>query len=286
MVKQYVITRLINNNVVFSTDASGNEIILFGKAIGFQKKKGDKVSEAEIVKIFEASDAKQKNYLTNLVESIQSVYIDLAAQIIGLFEERMQVKVNDMMYISLSDHISNAVANKKEGFELRLDILEEIKQIYLEEFLIARKGLDLIEEQTGVRLREDEAGFIVLHYVNSRGKEFRSDAKFQILFQDKIIRDIEEYFQITLNRSSLHYTRFLTHLNFMAARIHDKEMLVDSQSQIYQMLLERYPHLKGCIDKNAKTIHDEFQVEITEDEKSYLAIHILNMLKSLRKGDR
>lgn len=75
------------------------------------------------------------------------------------------------MNISLSDHISNAVTNKKEGLDVPLGILLEIKSAYAEEFKIATRGLDIIKEFTGVQLSEHEAGYIVLHYINSMGKQ-------------------------------------------------------------------------------------------------------------------
>ena len=167
--KEYKITKLINNNVVFAIGDDAKEVILFGKAIGFNKKKDDVVSENQIIKIFESSNEKEKNFLSNLVEDIDSKYIDLASQIISMFEKELNVKTNDMMLVSLSDHISNAVRNEKEEFHVPLDILEQLIGLYPKEYKIAKRGLELIKEETGVQLHNDEAGFIVLHYINNRG---------------------------------------------------------------------------------------------------------------------
>lgn len=286
VVKQYQITKLINNNVVFSVDDEQNEIIIFGKGIGFGKKRGDIIDNARIIKVFEACNAKEKNYLINLVEDIQPLYIDIAAKIITLFETKLNSKVNDMMNISLSDHISNAVANKKEGFELSLDILQEVKNIYPKEFMIAKEGLKLIQFETNVTLSEDEAGYIVLHYINSQGKSFRSDAKFRLLFQEKIIHEIESTLKVSLDRSSLYYTRFLTHLSFLAARIHDDELLHEGNSSVYQIFINQYPELRLCVEMSTKTIYEEFHVQINDEEKGYLAIHINNMIKSLKRKEQ
>lgn len=284
MAKQYQITKLINNNIVFSQNEGGEEIILFGKAIGFGKKKGDVVEESQVLKAFSAVNQKEKNFIVNLVEDISPVYINIASEIISLFESRLQVEVNDMMLISLSDHISNAVQNKKEGIELPLDIIQEVKSIYPREFLTANEGLDCIEKNVGVRLGEDEAGYIVLHYINAQGKAFRSDAKYRLLFQEKLITNIEEYYHMKLDRSSLYYTRFLTHLSFLAARIHDGEILSPENSTIYKMIIAQYPDLEGCVREGARIIYNELNVEINDEEKGYLAIHIKNMLKSMQKG--
>lgn len=201
----YIISKLINNNIVFSTDASGDEIILFGKAIGFGKKRGDAVPADQVLRVFRAASGQERKFLTNLVEDIDSVYIDLAGEITALFEQQLQIKVNDILLISLSDHISNAVFNKKEGLDVPLDILPQIIGIYPVEYAIARQGLDLIEERTGVRLSPDEAGYIVLHYINCQGKGYRGDGKYRLLFQEKMVQNVEDYYHVTLNRSSLYY---------------------------------------------------------------------------------
>ncbi len=283
--KEYKITKLINNNVVFAEDL-GQEIILFGKAIGFGKKRDDVVKEEQVIKIFRSATDSEKNYLSNLVEDIDVTYIDLASQIIAMFEQEMNVKVNDMMLVSLSDHISNAVINEKEGVHVPLDILEQVIGLYPKEYKIAKKGLDLIEQETGVALQKSEAGFIVLHYINNRGSSSRSDGKYQILFQEKIIKDVEEYFHVQLDRESLYFIRFMTHLSFLAVRLHDKSALKEGDSMVYEALISKYPKLKGCIEKNEKTIQEAFNENISDEEKGYLAIHINNMLRTLGKENK
>lgn len=280
MKKQYEITRLINNNVVFSIDENGQEIIIFGKAIGFGKKRNEFVDASQIIKIFESSDPKKKSYLTNLIEDIDPVYIDIASQIIALFETKLGTKVNDMMIISLSDHISNAVTNKTEGFDVPLDIIEEVKNIYTREFLIAKEGLGIIKKEINVGLNEDEAGYIVLHYINSQGKQFRSDAKYRLLFQEKIISDIEQSLNVQLDRYSLYYTRFLSHLNFLLSQMKNEGDIIRGNVMLYKILIQHYPELKECIEKCVVTIFDEFGIEISDEEKGYLLIHINNLIRS------
>ena len=277
----YIISKLINNNIVFSADASGDEVILFGKAIGFGKKRGDAIPANQVLRVFRSASGQERKFLTNLVEDIDSVYIDLASEITALFEKELQTKLNDIMLISLSDHISNAVFNKKEGLDVPLDILPQIVGIYPVEYAIARRGL--IEERTGVRLSPDEAGYIMLHYINCQGKGYRGDGKYRLLFQEKMVQNVEDYYHVTLNRSSLYYHRFLTHLNFLAARIHDGELSDSPDSLVYDLLIEKYPDLQGCIQRCDDTIHTNFSVAINSEEKGYLALHIANMLRAIHK---
>ena len=85
----YIISKLINNNIVFSADASGDEVILFGKAIGFGKKRGDAIPANQVLRVFRSACGQERKFLTNLVEDIDSVYIDLASEITALFEKEL-----------------------------------------------------------------------------------------------------------------------------------------------------------------------------------------------------
>lgn len=283
MARDYVISRLINNNIVFSLDDSGNEIILFGKAIGFGKKRGETVNPESVLRVFKAASSTERDFLINLVEDIDAVYIDIAGEIVAMYEDELDVKLTDMMTISLSDHLSNAVENKREGIDVPLDITQQISGIYPREFAIARRGLSLVYEKTGIMLHDDEAGYIVLHYINCQGKGYRGDGKYRLVFQKQMIEDIESFFGVEFDRNSLYFHRFLTHLSFLAARIHDNQVPEDSDDSVYEMLIARDSRLQGCVERNAQTIRDKFDVDINEEEKGYLALHISNLLKAIKR---
>lgn len=54
----------------------------------------------------------------------------------------------------------------KEGINVKNVIFWEIKRFYKEEFEIGMKVLDIIENKIGIKLLEDEVGFIVFYIVN------------------------------------------------------------------------------------------------------------------------
>ncbi|WP_455718556.1 CAT RNA binding domain-containing protein, partial [Anaerosporobacter sp.] len=59
----YRITKLINNNVVCSNDAEGNEVILRGLGIGFQKKVNDSIEDDKVEKIYKMENKATSNKL-------------------------------------------------------------------------------------------------------------------------------------------------------------------------------------------------------------------------------
>ena len=282
----YKITKLINNNVVFSKDENEKEIIIFGKAIGFSKKPGETIETSRIISIFTLQNKQERDYLTNLAENIDPLYIDIAIEIVQEFEKRLRIKVNDMMRLSLSDHISNAVSNAKENFFLKLDILYQLKGTYPQEYAIALDSLDLIEEKTGVKLPEDEAGFILLHYICSQGTIYESNGKEKANFQAAVVESIEKAYGFKINKNTFYYTRFLTHLSFFTARIKDYTLSVLGSDFVYQAAKTKYPEVVIAVENVEKIVEKTYGVKMSDEEKGYLALHILNLIKSTKDKEQ
>lgn len=60
----------------------------------------------------------------------------------------------------VTDHCHFAIERYKQGMVIRNVLLWEIKRLYQNEFALGLEALDIIEQRLGVRLPEDEAGFI------------------------------------------------------------------------------------------------------------------------------
>ncbi|MCG4734580.1 PRD domain-containing protein, partial [Casaltella massiliensis] len=85
-------------------------------------------------------------------------HMKLSSEIIEYAQIKLSRKLNESIYISLSDHTYSAIQRMKEGVNVKNAILWETKRFYKEEFEIGMKALDIIENKTGVRLPDDEAG--------------------------------------------------------------------------------------------------------------------------------
>ncbi len=75
-------------------------------------------------------------------------------------------KLQESLYITLTDHCHFAIERQKKGIALRNVLLWEIKRLYPKEFALGR-GRAIIAKRLGVELAEDEAGFIALHLVTA-----------------------------------------------------------------------------------------------------------------------
>ena len=124
-----------------------------------------------IDKVFKLSDSNMSDKFKELISDIPLKYIELSNQIISNAKKTLGKRLNDSIYITLTDHIYTAIQRSKEGINLKNALLWDIKRFYKDEFKIGLEALDYIEEKFKIRLTDDEAGFIALYIVNAQMDE-------------------------------------------------------------------------------------------------------------------
>ncbi|MEK3906524.1 BglG family transcription antiterminator LicT [Oceanobacillus sp. FSL W7-1309] len=270
------IKQILNNNVLLATDEAEQEVVVMGRGLAFKKKPGDAVDAAKIEKTFILEDAGVANKLAELMEDVSEVYLDLSYKILELAKSHLTYKLDDYLYIALTDHLSFAITRHKNGIDLKNPLLWEIRRYYKQEFQIALKALEIVEEETGVRLEEDEAASIALHLVNSQLSGESMGAAVQVTeMVNTILTIVKYYFKIELDEESINYDRFLTHLRFFAIRFIRKEKQDEMYDNfLYEQVQQKYAKAFGCTERIAAYIANHYNWEISNDEKVYLTIHI------------
>ena len=140
-----IIEKILNNNVVLTSNDKNEEIVVMGKGIAFKKRVGDKVSKSAIDKIYTLSDKDTLSKFEQLLADIPMEYMSLSDDIINKAKVTLGKKLNDNIYISLTDHIHTAIERFKEDITVKNAVLWDIRRFYKEEFAICMKSLDLIE---------------------------------------------------------------------------------------------------------------------------------------------
>ena len=162
-----VAKKRLNNNAVIVEDENHHEKICIGCGLGFQVVSGQEIEESKVEKIFSSNETMYHG-LEDLLNNMPIAFIRLAVEILDYARIRIDKQINDTAIIAMCDHIHMAVERKKEGIEVSNVMLWDIKKFYRDEFAVGLHALNLIKEQFGVDLSEDEAGFIALHIVNSQ----------------------------------------------------------------------------------------------------------------------
>lgn len=270
----YEIKKVINNNIVSSVDLNGNEVILRGLGIGFQKKANDIVEEDKIEKIYGDLNKNILGKLQSLLQEIPPEYEEVCSDIIDNIRSKLNVKVNDTIYIALIDHISFAIKRKHENLKYKNALLWEIKKFYPREYELGVESINIIKDRLNEEFSLDEAGFIALHIVNAELGSKLDDTVIITEIMHKILQIVKYYYGIEFDEESLHYERFITHLKFFCNRVMSNTECVVDDAELNQVIREKYKKDYKCVEKIKQFIKTEYNKDITEEEMTYLTIHL------------
>lgn len=269
-----IIEKVINNNIISAYEKSGAEVIVMGRGIGFKKKQGEVVPADQISKIFRIKSRTLAEQFKELLANMPLERVRISDEIISHAKDHLKLKLNQSIYVTLTDHINFAIERVSQGIEPQNALLWEIKRFYPQEFQLGIYALELIHDRLGILLPEDEAGFIALHFVNA---EYGTDIRDAVKFPDQmqaIVDIVEHDLGILLDESSLHYERFMTHIKFLIQRIYRKELLSSEDRELSLLMQRKYPREYQCSLKVAEYIMQATGSRLSEEEIMYLSVHI------------
>lgn len=269
-----VIEKVINNNIVSAYDEDGREVVIMGRGIGFGVKPGARIRESKIEKIFRIESRSVAEQLKELLIHMPLERVQISDDIISFAKSTLKLKLNQSIYVTLTDHINFAIDRYKKGINLENALLWEIKRFYPQEYELGEYSIRLIRDRLHVDLPEDEAGFIALHFVNAEyGTDIRDALHFPNQMKD-ILAIVTEELGIELDEGTLHYERFITHVKFLLQRVYRKELLPNEENELAEMMKVKYPKEYACSEKIAEYIEKTANCKLSGEEIMYLSIHI------------
>lgn len=275
------ITKIINNGLVKINDSDGKECIVMGKGIGFNKKIGDEIRKDQIEKVYRMDDPNTQNQFTDLISKIPLIHIEVASMIVEYTENALGRKLRDGIYVALTDHIDFALERIEKNIPLKNTMLSEIKTYYPGEYRIGLEALNIVKRELGVKLPEDEAGYIAIHIIQFSSETETSDfADISVRVIHNILNIIRYTFSLELNPDSIAYERLVVHIKYFAKRIIDgdkKEKI--SESEFLNKMRSYFDKEYKCCLKIKKSLYVEFGYEMEDDEMMYLCVHIRRVLE-------
>ncbi|MFC1283990.1 BglG family transcription antiterminator LicT [Bacillus paralicheniformis] len=268
------IAKVINNNVISVLNEQGQELVVMGRGIAFQKKPGEAVDESRIEKIFRLDNKDVSERFKTLLDEIPIEFMEMSEKIISYAKLKLGKKLNDSIYVSLTDHIHFAVERNKKGLDIKNALLWETKRLYKDEFAIGKEALAIIEKKTGAALPEDEAAFIALHIVNAELNEEMPNIVNITKVMQEILSIVKYHFHIDFDEEALHYYRFITHLKFFAQRLFSGTYMESRDDFLFETVKNKYRDAYVCTNKIKQYIEKEYGHQLTNEELLYLTIHI------------
>ena len=212
-------------------------------------------------------------------------HMALGEEIIAEARLRLGKHLNDMIYISLIDHVHTSIVRFLEGVTVKNALLWDIRRFYREEYQIGLWALDLIQERFKVRLPEDEAGFIALHLANAQMDQEVMHNMYEIMrIMQELVNIVKYSFQISFDEDDVYYYRFITHLKFFAKRLVERNIYTeDDNDDLWEVIRGKYPRAFGCVEKITQFIEKKYEYELSKEEQLYLTIHVERVVNKTKK---
>ena len=268
-----IIKKVFNNNVVLAKEKNKDEIIAMGCGLAFKKKPGDILDKSLIEKTFILKEKNTVDRFKSLLDDVPMEQIKVCSKIIEYAKSNLNIKLNDYIYVTLTDHINHSIKLYDEGIYKPNLLGWEVKKFYNNEYKIGLKALDIIEEYTKKRLPDDEASNIALHIINAQinsSSKVSLDATRVAKYIQGIMTIIKYTYGIEIDENSLNYDRFITHLRFFLKRLKDNNMMKSDDDFLLEQVKEKYKKAYNCMLKVEKFL----EADLSNEEKLYLTVHI------------
>ena len=257
-----------------------NEVVAFGKGIGFTKPPYD-VPLSKIDRTFYDVDEEQLAVLNRIPEDV----LEAAAEIVDLANEKMDNQFRENVMFTLADHIDFAIQRYQKNINIQLPLFYEVRQLYPNESEIGKQALDILKKRLGVSLPREEAAAIALHFVNYKAQAETAPGIDYGSLIEQATAIVEQELHITVDRDSFNYYRFVTHMHYMMKRTLDDTMIDSQNRELFESMKKEYPDIYSCAVKVAALIDQKLQKHLSEEEILYLILHI-NRLCAREDCDR
>ncbi|MCJ7689611.1 MAG: PRD domain-containing protein [Clostridiaceae bacterium] len=265
------VIKVFNNNIVLVYQAN-LEKILYEKGIGVGKNSGDSVSkDMPIEKILSIENKINLVNFHKLLNSVEGEVIALCEEIIYMISSELNEEIHEKIHVTLIDHIAVTLKRLKNHENVENPFLVETQALFPREFALAQKASTIIEDKTNIHLLDGEIGFIALHIQSARNDGRLYNTVKYAFISKTIIEMIEDELNVEIDKKSIGYARFITHIQFAIQRILNDTPI---QNELLDTIKNQYVSSFKLAQKISTFIEGELELKVVEDETSYLAKHI------------
>jgi Transcriptional antiterminator len=266
-----IILKTYNNNIV-SVDMNECERILFAKGIGFGKKPGDIIKKGtEVEKVFVIENEDNLRNFKQVIENVDEEFLILCEKMISFIADELNENLDERIHIALVDHLNFAVKRLSNKEEIENPFLMEIKALYQTEYSLAEKVVAILQKEKNINFPVGEIGFIALHIHSARRSGQLSNTFRNTAIINLIVEHVEKQLELKIDKTSLDYARFLTHLKFAIKRIQDG---ISIKNDFIKEIKSKYKSSYIIANGISEILTQRLEKDVTADEIAYLAMHI------------
>ncbi|MDU1586396.1 MAG: PRD domain-containing protein [Clostridium sp.] len=266
-----IVVKKINNNVAICLDNNNNELIAFGKGIGFPATPYELCDLSKVQRTFYGVNSLYFNFINEIPENI----FEISVKVVDYSKTKIKNEVNSNIVFTLADHINFAIQRYEKKINLKLPFAYDINHLYEAEMSVGEWAVKQIRKDLNINLPENEAVSIALHFINAEnietGTHFVTDESNLIL---NITEIVEKEFDLHINKLEFNYSRFVSHLKYLLKR-KEKEIEVSSENlKLYDSMCKDFPDICICAIHINEYLNKTINLNLNKEELLYLMLHI------------
>lgn len=275
------ILKKINNNVALASSDAGEEIVVFGKGVGFHEMPYELEDESVIQRVFRDVDEKCIGGFANIADDVLLV----ASDIVAMADKALDCALAGNLVVCLADHLQYALERTGDGIAIENPLSHEVAFVYPREVELGRRGIELVSERMGVNLPESEITSIALHLVNAEVDGMGSAQDMDLVMKSTVILEratqvIEGQLGQQLDRTSYAYVRFVAHLRFLIRRLMRGGCKETENSGLFRQAARDFPDAYRCAAGINEYLKRDYNWSCSDEEMLYLMMHVNRLRQS------
>lgn len=276
-----LILKKINNNVALASSDAGEEIVVFGKGVGFHEMPYELEDESVIQRVFRDVDEKCIGGFANIADDVLLV----ASDIVAMADKALDCALAGNLVVCLADHLQYALERTGDGIAIENPLSHEVAFVYPREVELGRRGIELVSERMGVNLPESEITSIALHLVNAEVDGMGSVQDMDLVMKSTVILEratqiIEGQLRQQLDRTSYAYVRFVAHLRFLIRRLMRGGCKETENSGLFRQAARDFPDAYRCAAGINEYLKRDYNWSCSDEEMLYLMMHVNRLRQS------
>lgn len=271
MKSKYNILKVLNNNSLLITDGK-HESIIIGKGIGFKRKPDEKIDKDILVE-------KEYHLLSDHDYDVHSQnpkeIIINTAHIVDIVDDNIDGEIPEQSIRSLSNHVAAMLVRLENNEIFPNPFHHETVTLYGDSYTVALKVATQVEARINIVLPESEIDFLALYIYGIISNYDQQDLNLRNAIISEVSETIEDDLNINLNKSSVAYARFITHLKFLIERLTRVEEV--KSVPMVASLAEQYPEYMEMSEVIIEVLERQLNQTLTLDEQTYIALHLARL---------
>lgn len=274
----FKVRKVLNNNALLTIDTQTQEEVIFiGNGVGFGQRMNQQFTPRD------GDAAYRHEAKVDLIAAVTKndpIYLEITSAIIDEAKKEFG-NIDTSILLPLSDHIAFAIHRIQNNMVISNPFSHDISLLFDQEYQVALKAREIIEQRLDIRINDEEVGYITLHIHSARSDDQVSEGMLFAVLINESIQELEEAFSMKVDVHSLSYSRMLTHMKYLIARTKNGEKLsIDMDEFTKKQFPRAYEISKSIIKKTERALNKKIEpIEI-----GYLALHIQRVF-SLEKSE-